>query len=182
MSEKHWSDGVSDGLIARMKDNREAYGLIEDPALKAAFQVAISAGVRLLYYDHHGQMREKASGDTDLLIFSIYRLPADWQRPEPEEEWIYCDVESRDGRWMVVDIPGYQMGKFAPSLVAFHRVGCGGVEFKEKPGTFYGDGHIRYVRSNGELFHYSDREDPHLATPNRVRYHRPTLVAQGIIS
>lgn len=182
MDAKQWSEE----LIERMQANRERLQRIADPVLREAFRSAICHGIPLLFYTSIKEVKIECN-DADRLGDAICRLPADWTRPEPEpeaepEKWIYCEVNPGRTAWVVANVPGYQVGERPTLGVALNLIGCGGVEFKENPGTFYVDGHIRYVVAGSVLAYQTTREDLPLGTPNRVRFHRPTLVKFGMIT
>lgn len=178
-----WNDNLSKAGLQMMRENRRPCYRCP-PWMQNAFKnAALTEPGSIEGWDWDvEEWTDNVSGDVEDWV---YRLAPEQQRPEPEpEEWIYCEVRQRGDEWWVYGVPCGGHSNTTTDIPldrVDRRIGCGGLEFKEKPGAFYGDGHIRYVMSNGDLTFFTDRKDLPLATPNRVRYHRPTLVKHGII-
>lgn len=99
----------------------------------------------------------------------IYRLKPGWQPPN-DSKWIYCPVLPVSGEWRVEDMPHRSIAALL-HYVLNNIVGCGGVEFQEKPGVWCFQ--RLFVDNDGDLvYSASDGRDCNPATPHRVRFLR----------
>lgn len=171
MSETNYYDAWTDEQIAAMKANEAMFGKLKILGrrwMKDAFQQLRLHNYGWLQLLHTERGWIALNGEVEGFA-GVYRLDPDWTRPEPEK-WFYRPALPVQGEWYVDD--RLQHGRIALlGCVLDNCVGCGGVEFKEKPGVWCFQ--RLFVDNDGDLvYSASDGRDCNPATPNRVRFLR----------